>query len=135
MEHLNSNLFDKKTEEVVYQKLLSKTNQINEENLSHILERLRMLWLQRTDRLQHNESKILIWIHERFSYGKLPLPIPFEPKYNEEPISFEKGNLKIEYSEASILIEQNIREWFKNKYKIENPTFWDKALMKIFSKD
>ncbi len=115
MEHLNSNLFDKKTEEIVYQKLLSKTNQINEEELSYTLERLRMLWLQRTDRLNSNESETLIWIHERFSYGKLPLPVPFEPKYNEKPISFEMG-----YSEASILIEQNIREWFKNKYKMEN---------------
>lgn len=130
MEHLNSNLFDKKIEEAIYQKLLSKTNQINEKELSYIIERLRMLWLQRTDRLNVNESKTLIWIHERFSYGKLPLPVPFEPKYNEKPISFEVG-----HSEASVLIEQNIREWFKNKYKMENPTFWDKILMKVFSKD
>tara|TARA_Y100000590_G_C14885613_1_gene700650 strand:- start:81 stop:473 length:393 start_codon:yes stop_codon:yes gene_type:complete len=130
MEYLNSNLFDKKTEEIVYQKLLSKSNQINEKELSYILERLRMLWLQRTDRLQHNESEILIWIHERFSYGKLPLPVPFKPKYNEEPLFGDFG-----HSKASILIEKNIREWFKNKYKMENPTFWDKILMKVFSKD
>lgn len=124
-------MFNKEIENSVYQSLLSKnSNAINEEALSQLSERLRMLWLQRTDRLNINESEKLICIHERFSYSKLPLPVPFEPKYGQDPISFGMS-----HSEAIVLIKNNIREWFTNKYRMENPTFWGKILMKVFSKD
>ena len=126
----NLNNINKRNEIQLYQKLLLKNNYINEKSLSTVLERLNMLWLQRTDRFNITESDFLIWIHNEFSNNKLQLPEKFKPKYGEEPISF-----KIEYSEVSSLIEKNIRKWFKNKCKLENPTFFNKLFLKLFFKD
>ena len=61
---------------------------------------------------------------------ELPLPVPFVPQLGSDIITFS-----MDYKSAQSLIENKIRTWFTNKYRMENPSIWDKLLGLIFSKD
>ena len=68
MLHTNSNVFDQSIEEKIYKRLLQKDSKfINENELESILYSIKMLWLQRTDKLP-SDFNDLIWVHERFAF-------------------------------------------------------------------
>ena len=110
MQYSKPELPNENFEEKLLNSLLDKSGRLDFDSANSLLYSVRMLWMQRVDKLYTPDIEYFLWIHERFAPDDLKLNYPISIKSGADLIKF-----RISHKELEGIIYRNIIAFIDSK--------------------